>query len=76
MPEMQDFDDVGALPNSIVDYDRGVDQLADTRTSLYKTADIGKALQDVYVIQDRIAKPLGVCWKLRPGIRKNFLEIR
>jgi hypothetical protein len=76
MPEMQDIDDVGALANTVVDYDRSVDQLADTWTSFHWTADVWETLQDVHVVQNSIAKPFGGCGKLRPGIRQDFFKIR
>jgi hypothetical protein len=73
---MKDLDHIRAFANAVVDQNRSVHHLADTRMTGHGTADVREALQEIQVVQNGIAKMLRGCGKVCLRIGEDFLEIR
>ena len=76
MPEVQDLHEIWRFVDTVVNQYWRVNQLAYTRASSQWSSNVGKALQQIDVIQDCVAEPIGIIWKLRPGVGKDLFEIR
>jgi len=76
MPEVQNLHLVGRLADFVINQYRRVNKLEDTRASSRWGTNIGKALEEVDVIQDCVAESLCALGKLRPGVGEDFLKIR
>jgi hypothetical protein len=72
---MQDLDKIWMFMHTIVDHNRRVHELTDTRPLRDWTSNVGKTLQQIYMVQEGTSEPLGGGGKIGPGVGKDFLEI-
>jgi hypothetical protein len=75
MPEVENLHGGGIVMDSVVNHDWRMYDLADTRTATNRTADIGKALQNISVIEESFAKPFGCSCEIDPGVFDDLLKI-
>ena len=75
MPKMQNLNHIRILLNSIIDQDRGVDQLTNARFAGNATAQVREAFQHLNVIEKRIAEAFSRLRKLVPRILQEVLEL-
>jgi len=76
VPEVQDLHEIRRFVNTVVNQYRRVNQLANTATSSHWGSNVGKALQQIDVIQDCVTESLRILGKGSPGVREDFLKIR
>ena len=72
---MQNFHDVRALLDAIVDTNWRMHQLTYARSASNRAPDVGEPLQKIYVIQKGISESLRGLGKVGPGILEDALEI-
>jgi len=75
MPEVQDLHNVGIFPNPVIDDNRGVDKLADTKPTGYGAANIGEGSQNIEMVEEGVPKALSSGWKIGPGILDDALDL-
>ena len=73
---MEDLDNVSRFVDAVVNQDRGMYDLVYAGPSVHGAANVWEIPQQVNVVEDCVAKPLGGCWKVSPRVGQDFLEVR
>jgi hypothetical protein len=75
MPEVQNFNYLGTLLNTIVDENRCMDELTDTLFSGHGASDIGKSLSKARWFRSALPKFSALAAKFIQEYSSNLLEI-
>jgi len=75
MPEMKNLDEVWRFTYPIVNQEGRVNQSPNVGLSLHRVTYVRESLEDVEMVQHRIAKFFGGRGKVSPGIGEYFLKI-
>jgi len=65
---MENLDQLALLMHPVVDQDRSMNQLTDSRQPFHGTSDVRESLQQFYVIEKGVSESLGGTWKVYPGV--------
>ena len=75
MPQLKYFHNALLFQNAIVNREGCMYEPSHTGPAIYPVAEKRKTLQNLDVIEDRVAKTFGIFGKMRPGVGKYFFEI-
>jgi hypothetical protein len=75
VPEVQDFNSLLLEKNSIIDVQRRMKDTAHSGKAFDGFAEVRKALEKVYVVQERGDELLGSCRMVLPRPRENLTQI-
>lgn len=76
MPEVKNLNNVWLFMDAVMNQNRGVDKLPNACMFCYWTTEVWEPLEEIYVIQDSIAKALSRGRKIGPGVSEDFLKLR
>jgi len=72
---MQNFHDVRALLDTVVNENWRMDQLTNARPASNRTSDVGEPLQKLYVVEKGVPEAFRSLREVGPGILEDVLEI-
>ena len=75
VPEMKNLHQVRVFLNVVVNQDRSVDQLPNAWPTGHGAANIGKAFQEIDVVEKSSAKTFGCCWIVGANVFENTFQI-